>query len=141
MKVCTKCNVEKDETEFSWSIRGEKRHSACNKCRAEERMDYYQRNKQKELKYKSERQANKREDARRFVFAYLQNHPCVDCGESDPYVLTFDHVAGVKKMNISQMVNQGYSLDAIQREISLCVVRCANCHMRVEKQRRGTIYP
>lgn len=43
-------------------------------------------------------------------------------------------------MNVSQMVNQGYSLDAIRSEIDKCVVRCTNCHMRVEKQRRETIY-
>lgn len=140
MKVCKKCGLSKDESEFSWSIRGVKRHSACNRCRTEERMNYYRRNKEKELKYKAERQITKREEARRFVYTYLCNHPCADCGETDPFVLTFDHVTGTKKMNISQMVNQGYSLDAIQKEISLCVVRCANCHMRIEKQRRGTIY-
>jgi hypothetical protein len=49
-------------------------------------------------------------------------------------------ITGTKKMNISQMVNQGYSIEAIQKEISVCVVRCANCHMRIEKQRRGTKY-
>ncbi len=47
----------------------------------------------------------------------------MDCGEADPYVLTFDHVRGSKKMNISQMVNQGYRLEVIQNEIDKCVVR------------------
>jgi hypothetical protein len=140
MKTCSKCGLPKDESEFSWSIRGVKKHSACNECRAAERMDYYQRNKDKELKYKSERQVVKREEARHFVFTYLSTHSCVDCGERDPYVLTFDHVAGNKRMDISQMVNQGYSLEAIQGEINKCEVRCGNCHMRIEKQRRGTAY-
>ena len=140
MKNCSKCGLPKDESEFSWSIRGVKRHSACNSCRAGERMDYYERNKDKELKYKAERQVVKREEARSFVFNYLKEHPCVDCGNADPYVLTFDHVTGNKKMNVSQMVNQGYSLEAIQSEIDKCEVRCGNCHMRIEKQRRGTVY-
>jgi len=103
-------------------------------------MDYYERHKGKELKYKAERQVNKREEARHYIFTYLSNHPCVDCGESDPMVLTFDHVRGSKKMNISQMVNQGYSFDALQAEIDKCEVRCGNCHMRKEKERRGTVY-
>lgn len=140
MKTCSKCGQEKDESEFSWNIRGVKRHSACNPCRALEQADYYQRTKPKQLKYKAERQVQKREEARRFVFNYLKAHPCIDCGENDPLVLTFDHVRGRKKMNISQMVNQGYSLEAIQEEISKCEVRCGNCHMRIEKQRRGTVY-
>ena len=103
-------------------------------------MDYYERNKDKELKYKAERQIAKKEEARRFVTNYLRSHLCVDCGESDPYILTFDHVRGTKKMNVSQMLKQGYSLEAIQTEISKCQVRCGNCHMRIEKQRRATIY-
>jgi hypothetical protein len=141
MKVCTKCGISKDEEkDFSWSIRGIKRHSACNSCRSAERSAYYERHKEKELKYKWERQVLTREEARHYVFTYLSNHPCVDCGEADPMVLTFDHVRGTKKMNISQMVNQGYSLDAIQQEIDKCEIRCGNCHMRVEKQRRGTVY-
>lgn len=140
MKVCSKCGLPKDDTEYSWSIRGVKRHSACNSCRAQERLDYYQRNKEKESKYRSERQVRKREDARHFIFGSLSNHACVDCGETDPMVLTFDHVRGSKKMNISQMVNQGYSLETLQNEIDKCEVRCGNCHMRKEKERRGTVY-
>ena len=74
MKTCTKCGLPKDESEYSWSIRGVKRHSSCNSCRAGERMDYYERNKVKELKYKAERQIAKKEEARRFVTNYLRCH-------------------------------------------------------------------
>src|SRR5215208_4047022 len=122
-RICTKCGLPKHISDYSWSIRGIKRHSACNKCRAEERMDYYERNKDKELKYKGERQVRKREEARQFVDGYKSTHPCVDCGESNPESLTFDHVRGVKKMSISQMVNQGYSIEALQSEISKCEIR------------------
>jgi hypothetical protein len=139
MKTCTKCDQVKNDDEFSWSIKGIKKHSSCNSCRVEERMDYYERNKDKELKYKYERQIVKREEARGFVFGYLNNCVCSGCGETDPLVLTFHHT-DKKKMDISQMVNQGYSLVAIKNEIDKCVILCANCHMRVEKERRGTVY-
>lgn len=137
MKTCTKCGERKPNSDFSWSIPGIKRHSRCKPCRVEDRMDYYERNKEKELAYKWNRQVTKREEARQYVTSYLESHPCVDCGEYDYMVLTFDHVRGRKKMDISQMVNQGYSLKAIQKEINKCEVRCANCHMKVEKQRRN----
>jgi hypothetical protein len=139
MKVCTKCGLPKDDSEYSWSIRNIKKHSACNPCRNLERMDYYERNKDKELAYKWDRQLRKREEARQFVDAYKGTHPCVDCGNPDPESLTFDHVRGVKKMTIANMVNLGYSIEALQSEIDKCEVRCWTCHMKIEKKRRKPI--
>jgi len=127
-KPCTKCGEVKDINEFSWSIRGVKRHSRCNACRALEQSDYYERTKPARLEYKWDRQVRKREEARAFVDANKSSHPCVDCGKTDIRFLTFDHVRGVKKMNISQMVNQGYSIEALQVEIDKCEIRCLECH-------------
>ncbi|MFN8411647.1 MAG: hypothetical protein U0Z26_04595 [Anaerolineales bacterium] len=137
MKVCTKCRQEKDDSEYSWSIHGIKKHSSCNSCRNKQRMDYYERNKEKELTYKWDRQLKKREEAKQFVDAYKRNHPCVDCHNADPEALTFDHVRGVKKTTIANMVNLGYSIGAIQEEIEKCEVRCWTCHMKIEKKRRA----
>ena len=69
-KPCIKCGEEYEITEYSWSIRGIKRHSKGPKCRAEQRIDYHQRHKEEELAYKYERRVNKREEARAFVFSY-----------------------------------------------------------------------
>ncbi len=140
-KACSKCGAVHDMSQYTWSIKGIKRHSKCPKCRSEERIDYYNRHKEDELAYKYVRQKDRRDEARAYVWNYLSSHPCVDCHETDPLVLTFDHVRGTKKMNISQMVNQGYSIQVLQEEIDKCEVRCMNCHMRIEKKRRGTIYP
>ena len=127
-KTCTKCGLEKDISEFSWSIRGVKRHSRCKSCHAAERMDYYERNKEKELAYKWDGQQRKREEARAFLEEYKATHPCVDCGKSDPRFLTFDHVRGTKKKAISDMVNLGYTIEAIRAELRKCEVRCLECH-------------
>jgi hypothetical protein len=139
-KVCTGCGLEKDISEFSWSIHGIKMHPRCKSCRSKERSERYERNKEAELAYKWDRQQRKREEARAFVEEYKRNHPCMDCRTTDTMVLSFDHVRGKKKMDISQMVNQGYSLEAIQAEIEKCEVVCLNCHYKREKIRRGTKY-
>ena len=139
-KICSKCHEEYDISHFSWSIKGIKRHAKCLKCRSEERIAYYQVHKEEELAYKYERQKDRRDVARAFVEEYKRNHPCMDCGNTDTMVLSFDHVRGKKKMDISQMVNQGYSLEALQAEISKCEVVCSNCHFKREKIRRGTKY-
>lgn len=64
-----------------------------------------------------------------FVLDYLKTHPCVDCGESDPVVLEFDHV-GAKDRAVSQLKWSGATATRIMTEISNCEVRCVNCHMK-----------
>jgi hypothetical protein len=72
--------------------------------------------------------ANSKQKAKDFVAAYLSEHHCVDCGESDPIILTFDHVRGEKKYNIADMVQKGLGIETIKAEIAKCEVTCFNCH-------------
>jgi hypothetical protein len=61
---------------------------------------------------------------------------CVDCGETDPIVLEFDHEPGNKVDIISRMVQQR-AWNATLAEIAKCSVRCANCHRRKTAERAG----
>lgn len=72
----------------------------------------------------------RRKELSQYVEAYLTAHPCVDCGESDPIVLQFDHVRGVKVNDIRGLRRIGVGLKALMDEITKCDVRCANCHQR-----------
>lgn len=65
----------------------------------------------------------------KFIFSYFKDNPCVDCGESDPLVLDFDHIDG-KNDNISNMIRDSKPLHRILKEMDLCVVRCSNCHRK-----------
>lgn len=60
---------------------------------------------------------------------------CVDCGESDPVVLDFDHVKGEKRRAIADMVSNYYSIKTIKDEIRKCEIRCANCHRKKTHER------
>lgn len=72
-----------------------------------------------------------RELLRSFLTAYLEAHPCVDCGESDPIVLEFDHDRSQPKLfNIGEAVTRAMSIKTLSAEIAKCEVRCANCHRR-----------
>lgn len=70
-------------------------------------------------------------DRKQKIKDYLASHPCIDCGESDPIVLDFDHRdASQKKHNVSRMWRSRYSWGKILEEIEKCDIRCANCHRR-----------
>ena len=70
------------------------------------------------------------------MFAYLDVHPCVDCGERDPLVLDFDHRSD-KIAEVSVLVGRGADWTTIAEEIAKCEVRCANCHRRRTAERAG----
>ncbi len=138
-RVCTKCGLPAQPIEnFPWKsrLRG-KRHAVCKTCTAKRSGDWYENNKERQIEYVRNNNRNYRENARQFIFEYLSTHPCVDCGETDPTVLEFDHVKGEKNSEVSRLIGRGASIDAIKNELSLCVVRCANCHRRKTAKEQG----
>jgi hypothetical protein len=134
-KFCTKC-----EQFFPLNAFGRNSKAKdglqwwCKTCTNAYQAEVYRRGGKKSLCYKSKQKIFDRNVE--FVWDYLETHPCVDCGETDRIVLQFDHVEGFKYKTISKMV-YGYSLDNLRKEIALCEVRCANCHIRVTAKRHG----
>jgi hypothetical protein len=70
------------------------------------------------------------------VIEYLLDHPCVDCGISDPLVLEFDHMDN-KIMDVSSLAGSSVAWKRVEAEIAKCVVRCANCHRKRTALDRG----
>lgn len=139
-KVCTKCGIEKPLDEFpfrSLRTRGEQRHSVCKECTAKRTNAWYHANREAHIaNVRSNKDAYK-EAAREYAMNYLATHPCVDCGETNPNVLEFDHRGG-KERTVSEMILSGtYSIERVAAEISKCDVRCANCHRRKTAKERG----
>lgn len=125
MKTCTKCLLEKSLDEFAWKRKGIEYQSSCKTCTRKRTREHYHKNKT----IYAERKVRYRKQIRKFVYNYLLEHCCVDCGESDPVVLQFDHV-GEKTSNISLAIWRGWSKSKLLKEIEQCQIRCANCHTR-----------
>jgi hypothetical protein len=133
MKVCSKCKTDYPaplDDHFNKKAQAKDGYQSwCKKCLALKRKDIYQNDKEyyKEKARRHNAEYYKRNS--RFIFDYLKTHPCIDCGESDPVVLEFDHRSDVEKHhNVSEM--HTLSLEKIKEEIAKCDVRCANCHRR-----------
>lgn len=138
MKMCSKCSLEKDESEFVFKKKSKNlRHVWCRACHKEYKDQHYKDNKQKYVdragRYKKVRKTQHYDALR----DYVSKFPCVDCGETDYVVLQFDHVRGVKEAGISEMVSGGWAWDKIIRELEKCDVRCANCHTRKTAKQFG----
>ncbi len=139
VKRCATCGKLKPEDEYNWRNKSlGKKWGTCRECQRKQQADWYQRNKKKHKRRTYRQKSDRQQRAQDFVWDYLSTHPCVDCGESDPIVLEFDHVRGRKKKTLSKMVNHGYSISAIKKEISKCDVVCRNCHARRTHKQQGS---
>lgn len=136
-KVCSKCNLEKSIEDFAFKNKSRNiRHSACKQCTGSATAAHYTQNPRYYKDKAKERDKIVRTENLQFVIDYLKQHPCVDCGESDPLVLEFDHIRD-KDKNVSRLVAERASLDRIKEEIEKCEVRCANCHRRKTVKQLG----
>ena len=95
----------------------------------EAKRRYYEANKDAVKAKAKAHTRDVRNRVRGWIYAYLLNHPCVDCGAADPVILEFDHFRD-KEFNIGEATSLGMSLKRVKLEIEKCDVRCANCHRK-----------
>lgn len=130
VKRCSRCGEEKPLAEFhrnrrrqdglqvrcrECNIAGAKRFHAENPDHCRTRIGQW-------IRRVDER--NKRQ-----ALEYLRAHPCVDCGETDPVVLEFDHLRD-KRSGVAELLLAHVRWELVEEEIAKCEVRCANCHRR-----------
>ena len=137
LKTCNHCREAKKPSEFNWRYKKlGVRQPTCRECRKKQQNQWYKRNRESHKAKTWDNKVKRRDEARTYILGYLSSHHCIDCGESNTIVLEFDHVRGRKKMAVAHMAQEGYSLEAIRKEINKCEVRCANCHrIRTHKQK------
>ena len=138
-KVCGTCRKSKPRTEFNRkAARPDGLQEVCRDCNRAASRRYYATNREKHVRVIVERTAKRRVESKEFLTAYLREHPCVDCGNSDLRVLDFDHRPGTGKSgDVMRLVAGGYGLARLHAEIAKCDVRCRNCHAIVTLERGG----
>ena len=136
MRRCGRCHLEKPSEEFAWrrKERGQL-DNYCRPCRAAYKQEHYRAHRQRYIDAAGRRKRRVVATRMAFVVAYLRENPCVDCGETDPVVLEFDHLRD-KRFSISEGL-QGRNWQSVLDEIAKCEVVCANCHRRRTARRGG----
>lgn len=121
--ICSKCKQPKKLKEFP--LRNGKPRKHCKECAREMSRKHYRENKE----YYLERNRKVKRKLRKFLYDFLSENPCVDCGEDDPIVLDFDHQRD-KVFQLGSFHRTTLSLRRIKEEMDKCEIRCSNCHRR-----------
>jgi len=116
MRTCSRCKQNRADATKFW----------CRPCKQEYDREYWAKTKDVRNTSKRLNQSNIRDRNRQYIWNYLIYHPCIDCGNTNPIVLQFDHFEN-KVSNVADLTSA--SLETLQAEIDKCVVRCANCHI------------
>jgi hypothetical protein len=121
-KKCRDCQTLKPIAKFYSSTRanGKVYHASyCRPCSVE-------RGRKNELKIREVNYLR--------LWAHFAEHPCLDCGETNPLKLSLDH-RGEKNHDISNIMKKKWH--HIVAELKLCDVRCHNCHAVKTAASRG----
>jgi hypothetical protein len=132
---CGRCLELRPIKHYAWrrKARGQ-RDNYCSRCRAEYKREHYVANRSRYIERALTRKQVVVTQRTEYIVEFFRTRPCVDCGETDPVVLEFDHV-GNKLFDISKGLRDR-SWQTVLDEIAKCEVVCANCHRR-RTARRG----
>lgn len=124
-KTCRVCNEEKDLKDFHPNKQCKQGVTGtCRSCSRVRINDWYAENRNRRQSVANE--ANRRR--KREIVEHFGDK-CLDCGNTYPqYVYQFHHLdPSQKDFNPSHGVSKKHS--EMWKELSKCVMLCANCHM------------
>ena len=135
-KFCPTCRSLKSAADFSLDkARPDGLNSQCKDCKRVVQRNWYVKNKARHIANVARRRRAAETELIRRILEYLRCHPCVDCGETNPVLLEFDHVRGRKLNSVCDLSRRGSGWAKIEAEISKCEVRCCRCHrLKTAKQ-------
>jgi hypothetical protein len=139
LRRCSRCGGLKPLEDFAWHRKAKRqRNHYCRPCQSIYGKAHYAANRERYLALEAKRKRTRAEKRMSYLLEYFESHPCVDCGESDPLVLEFDHVRGQKEFDVgSELPDRNW--ESILEEIEKCEVVCSNCHRRRTARRLGTV--
>lgn len=137
MKTCSSCTEEKPFEAYNRNAaKKDGLQAYCRDCNSIKLKAHYAQNKDKAVARSGRNRVIWKAKLHAYLADYFRQHPCVDCGESNLLLLTFDHL-GNKEADVATLVGRGCSLRRIEREIAKCQVVCVRCHTFRTADQRG----
>ena len=138
LRRCDRCGDLKPISEFAWRRRDRgRRDNYCSVCRTQYQREHYAQHRDRYLARAVRRKKELTAERADYLITLFRERPCVDCGETDPVLLDFDHRDPDRKAgNIGEFARRG-TWTQVSREIEKCDVRCAKCHRRKTAQQFG----
>ena len=141
MRKCSKCGDKKEDDEFSFKNKSLGiRQNYCKRCMKCYTANHYLTNKDVYIERgkKSRKSLAKKckDSIRRKMLLFLSDKSCVDCGESDPVLLEFDHTnPDEKEFDVSDVSRWSWKRTII--EMRKCEIRCVKCHRKKTARENG----
>lgn len=126
MKLCTTCNTLKPIDQFN--KKGTSLQAKCKTCNSEYLKAHYINNKKSYFKRNDKHKAGIIQWFKELKLTLK----CLLCSEDESACLDFHHLDPTsKEFDVSKMPGYGISKKSILKEISKCIVLCANCHRKL----------
>lgn len=139
---CRECGQSKYRHDFAFKNKERGTKTICKQCFNLLRNEAYAalppEERKAAAKAKRDRSKVSKPERQRRLLDYLKTHPCVDCGETDPVVLEFDHVRGDKVATVYTLALRHLrTWGVVEEEIAKCDVRCVKCHRKRTAKAQG----
>jgi hypothetical protein len=126
---CSRCGQLKPAAEFPPRRRGEtKLQSWCRACFSESSAKHYAENPKRERERVRRSRVKREADIRQRLTASLADLGCMDCGQRNLSMLTFE--LSERTMTFRGLVHSGWSWERVSAVISGCAIRCRGCRRR-----------
>jgi hypothetical protein len=127
-KKCCKCdeilNVDKFHSNKKKKDGLQTFCKSCSKAYSKQRYS----DKTPEYKLRNQKQ---RLFIKKWIYNYLTDKHCIDCGEKEICCLDFDRRdPNEKSFSMTEASQHKKSMAAVIAEISKCDIRCSNCHRK-----------
>lgn len=130
MKICGKCDKEKELKEFNKNNQNKKTglSAYCKECQRKNNKKHYKNNKEKYIENSIKNKI--------WYYNLKIGLKCNRCGFDNPVALDFHHKEPLKKefeINYNSLL--GKNKEQIKMELNKCEILCSNCH-RIEHATR-----